>query len=143
VSPEDSPQPPPTPSSSPRRTASGERLQSVLLALSRLPDDVRWAALSALEAHEVARLAHTWEGWARDDQLPPATTASGTPWRTVDHATGIVTFLAGHIPASGAAITAGFEFDVPVRFDSDRLEINVQGVHHGAIPSIPIVEIRL
>jgi phage terminase large subunit-like protein len=53
-----------------------------LLALSRLPDDVRWAALSALEAHEVARLAHTWEGWARDDQLPPATTASGTPWRT-------------------------------------------------------------
>ncbi len=62
---------------------------------------------------------------------------------TVDHATGLVTFLAGHIPAAGAAITAGFEFDVPVRFDTDKLEINIQGFRHGAIPSIPIVEIRL
>jgi phage terminase large subunit-like protein len=57
-------------------------LQSVLLALSRLPDEARFAALCSLEDYEVARLAHTWEGWARDDQLPPATTASGTPWRT-------------------------------------------------------------
>ena len=42
----------------------------------------RWAALSSLEDHEVARLAHTWEGWARDDQLPPAATETGAPWRT-------------------------------------------------------------
>ena len=42
---------------------------------------------------------------------------------TVDTATGIVTFLPGHLPAAGAAVTAGFEFDVPVRFDTDRLEI--------------------
>jgi uncharacterized protein (TIGR02217 family) len=62
---------------------------------------------------------------------------------TVDTATGIVTFLSGHIPASGAAVTAGFEFDVPVRFDTDRLEINLQGFRHGAIPHIPIVEVRL
>ena len=64
-------------------------------------------------------------------------------FHTVDDTTGIVTFLAGHIPATGAVITAGFEFDVPVRFDTDRLEIDIQGVRHGAIPSIPIVEIRL
>jgi uncharacterized protein (TIGR02217 family) len=62
---------------------------------------------------------------------------------TVDHNTGIVTFEAGHIPALGQPITSGFEFDVPVRFDTDRLEINLQGFRHGAIPSIPIVEIRL
>ena len=62
---------------------------------------------------------------------------------TIDYSTGIVTFLAGHIPAASAAITAGFEFDVPVRFDTDKLEINIQGFRHGAIPSIPIVEIRL
>jgi uncharacterized protein (TIGR02217 family) len=90
--------------------------------------------------------------WSRDIKKPVAgtvlvaaagtTQVSGTAY-SVDHTTGIVTFLAGHIPASGAAITAGFEFDVPVRFDSDKLEINVQGVHHGAIPSIPIVEIRV
>lgn len=62
---------------------------------------------------------------------------------TVDTTTGLVNFSAGHIPAVGAAITAGFEFDVPVRFDTDKLEVNLQGFHHGAIPSIPIVEIRL
>jgi len=61
----------------------------------------------------------------------------------VDAASGTVTFADGHIPAAEAEITAGFEFDVPVRFDTDRLEINVQGFRHGAIPHIPIIEIRL
>ena len=62
---------------------------------------------------------------------------------TIDPTTGIVTFLAGHIPATGQLVTAGFEFDVPVRFDTDKLEINVQSVLHGSIPSIPIIEVRL
>jgi uncharacterized protein (TIGR02217 family) len=62
---------------------------------------------------------------------------------TVDHTTGIVTFQPGHIPAVGQAVTAGFEFDVPVRFDTDRLEIDLKGFRHGAIPTIPVVEIRL
>jgi uncharacterized protein (TIGR02217 family) len=62
---------------------------------------------------------------------------------SVDATTGIVTFLPGHVPGEGAAVTAGFSFDVPVRFDSDRLEINLQGFRHGAIPSIPVIEIRL
>ena len=61
----------------------------------------------------------------------------------VDTITGLVAFQPGHIPAADAAITAGFEFDVPVRFDTDKLEINLQGFRHGAIPSIPIVEIRV
>ncbi len=61
----------------------------------------------------------------------------------VDTITGLVAFQPGHIPAAAAAITAGFEFDVPVRFDTDMLEINLQGFRHGAIPSIPIVEIRV
>jgi uncharacterized protein (TIGR02217 family) len=62
---------------------------------------------------------------------------------TVDAASGVVTFTASSIPAIGASITAGFAFDVPVRFDTDRLEINVMGFKHGAIPSIPIVEVRI
>ena len=61
----------------------------------------------------------------------------------VDYATGLLTFDAGSIPGIGAAITAGFEFDVPVRFDTDRLEINLQGFGHGSIPSVPVVEIRV
>ena len=62
---------------------------------------------------------------------------------TVDSTTGIVTFLPGHIPASSVIVTAGFEFDVPARFDTDKLELDLRGFQHGAIPSIPIVEIRL
>jgi uncharacterized protein (TIGR02217 family) len=62
---------------------------------------------------------------------------------TIDHTTGQITFLAGHIPAAGSAITAGFEFDVPVRFDTDKLDISLQGFAHGAIPHIPILEVRL
>lgn len=62
---------------------------------------------------------------------------------TVDISTGRIAFLPGHTPADGAAVTAGFEFDVPVRFDTDRLEVSLRGLNHGAIPHIPIVEIRL
>ena len=62
---------------------------------------------------------------------------------TCDYATGLLTFDIGHIPADGATVTAGFAFDVPVRFDTDRLEVSLDGFHHGSIPSIPVVEIRL
>jgi uncharacterized protein (TIGR02217 family) len=61
---------------------------------------------------------------------------------TVDTTTGVVTFLESHIPASGAAITAGFLFDVPVRFDTDYLEMDLSAFAAGAIPKIPLVEIR-
>ena len=57
--------------------------------------------------------------------------------------TGIVTFLPGHIPAEGAVVTAGFEFDVPVRFDTDRLDINLAAFEAGDAPAIPMVEIRV
>jgi uncharacterized protein (TIGR02217 family) len=61
----------------------------------------------------------------------------------LDTAAGRVSFRAGHLPAADAVVTAGFEFDVPVRFDTDRLEVNLSGFRHGAIPSIPIVEVRI
>jgi uncharacterized protein (TIGR02217 family) len=61
----------------------------------------------------------------------------------VDHATGVVTFTGGNIPTMGQSVTAGFEFDVPVRFDTDRLEVNLALIEAGSIPNIPVVEIRL
>ena len=67
--------------------------------------------------------------------------AEGTAF-TVDNTTGLVTFLSGHIPASGAAVTAGFLFDVPVRFDTDYLEVDLSAFAAGAIPKIPLVEIK-
>jgi uncharacterized protein (TIGR02217 family) len=60
----------------------------------------------------------------------------------VNTASGQITFLAGHIPAAGSSVTAGFEFDCPVRFDTDRLDVNVQGISHGTIPHIPLIEVR-
>jgi len=59
----------------------------------------------------------------------------------VDTATGVITFATA--PPAGAAVTAGFEFDVPVRFDTDSLAINLANFRAGEIPSIPIVEIRV
>ena len=61
---------------------------------------------------------------------------------TVDFITGGIIFNDQHIPANGARITAGFEFDVPVRFDTDYLEIDLTAFHAGQIPEIPLVEIR-
>ena len=61
---------------------------------------------------------------------------------TVDPTSGVLTFVAGHIPAAGAAITAGFLFDVPVRFDTDYLEVDLSAFAAGAIPKIPLVEIK-
>jgi uncharacterized protein (TIGR02217 family) len=61
---------------------------------------------------------------------------------SVDTTTGIVTFLAGHIPGSAAAIRAGFLFDVPVRFDTDYLEVDLSAFAAGSVPRIPLVEIK-
>ena len=64
----------------------------------------------------------------------------GVEW-SLDAATGRVVFSAP--PAPGAAVTAGFEFDVPVRFDTDRLDISYGGFSAGEVPNVPVVEIRI
>lgn len=60
---------------------------------------------------------------------------------SVDHATGLVSFAAP--PAAGAEITAGFAFDCPVRFDTDRLDIALDAIGAGAAPSVALVELML
>lgn len=45
-------------------------------------------------------------------------------------------------PGAGVAVTAGFLFDVPVRFAEDRLEIDRETFAAGAVPSVPLMEIR-
>ena len=59
---------------------------------------------------------------------------------TVDTTTGVVTFDTA--PTAGVAITAGFEFDVPVRFDTDALDVTLDLERLGSITSIPLLEIR-
>ena len=54
----------------------------------------------------------------------------------------IVTFAVGHVPMAAVAVTAGFNFDAPVRFDTDHLEVDLSALAAGAIPKIPLVKIR-
>ena len=59
---------------------------------------------------------------------------------SVDTTTGFVSFDAAL--ASGVIVTAGFEFDVPVRFDTDMLDVTLDLERLGSITSIPLLEIR-
>ena len=59
----------------------------------------------------------------------------------IDVTTGVVTLSEPPVP--GDAVTAGFLFDVPVRFDTDYLEVDLSAFAAGAIPKIPLVEIRV
>ncbi|TCT40979.1 DUF2460 domain-containing protein [Martelella mediterranea] len=61
---------------------------------------------------------------------------------SVDETTGLVTFQSGNVPASGAEIFAGYEFDVPVRFDIDQININMSAFNAGHVPNVPLMEIR-
>lgn len=55
--------------------------------------------------------------------------------------TGQVTFAVGSIPPAAAVLTAGFAFDVPVRFDTDAIEVDLSAFAAGEIPRVPVVEI--
>jgi len=58
-----------------------------------------------------------------------------------DPSTGIVTFEVA--PDPDVTITAGYQFDVPVRFDSDLMDVTLDIERLGSISSIPLIEIRL
>ncbi len=77
-----------------------------------VPGTVR-IALGGLEVHE---------GWA------------------LDPLTGTVTFAVA--PGLGVEVTAGFEFDVPVRFDTDLIQVSIASFRAGEVPRVPVVEVR-
>ncbi len=60
---------------------------------------------------------------------------------SINYATGVVTFTTP--PANGLAVTATFEFDVPVRFDTDRLSVSLDSYGVNSWNNINLVEIRV
>lgn len=60
---------------------------------------------------------------------------------TVDTTTGVVTF--SEAPVVGAAVTAGFMFDTPVRFDSDRIDLTLESFDTGRVAAVSLIEIRV
>jgi uncharacterized protein (TIGR02217 family) len=87
------------------------------------------------------------QSWTRTIRKPVADTVivavDGAPqaagW-SLDPTTGLVTFAAP--PAPGAVLTAGFAFDVPVRFEAETLDVTLDIERLGSIESIPLVELR-
>ena len=59
----------------------------------------------------------------------------------VDPTTGVVTLQSP--PSAGVAVTAGFEFDVPVRFDADRVEVTLESFAAGRMGAVPLIEVRV
>ena len=59
----------------------------------------------------------------------------------VDLETGEVRFVLA--PDLGTRVTAGFEFDVPVRFNTDTIQTSVASFQAGDVPSVPVLEVRL
>ncbi|MFG1327716.1 DUF2460 domain-containing protein [Xanthobacter autotrophicus] len=62
---------------------------------------------------------------------------------SIDATRGEITFYTAFAPAVSAVVSAGFSFDVPVRFDTDFLEVNLSAFAAGDIPRIPVIEIRV
>jgi uncharacterized protein (TIGR02217 family) len=59
----------------------------------------------------------------------------------MDYDRGLLTFVSP--PDEGAEVRAGFEFDVPVRFDTDAIMTSVSSFQAGEVPNVPVVEVRL
>lgn len=57
----------------------------------------------------------------------------------IDLTTGLITFNIP--PESNSIIKADFEFDVPVRFDNDIIEISMNSINSGIIKEINLIEI--
>jgi uncharacterized protein (TIGR02217 family) len=60
---------------------------------------------------------------------------------STDTTTGLVTFTTA--PGAGVIVTADYEFDVPVRFDTDQMNVTIETYNLGTWAQVPIVEIRV
>jgi uncharacterized protein (TIGR02217 family) len=60
---------------------------------------------------------------------------------SVEASSGLVTLVSA--PATGAVVTAGFEFDTPVRFDLDRLDLQMEGFAAARVTACPLIEVRV
>jgi uncharacterized protein (TIGR02217 family) len=59
-------------------------------------------------------------------------------WTLSDH--GMISFAAP--PAAGSVVSAGFQFEVPVRFEEDALEISLASYRAGELRSVGLIEVR-
>ena len=70
-----------------------------------------------------------------------AGTELAAPAFSVDSTTGLVTLATP--PAAGAQVTAGFAFDVPVRFEADHLEATFDSLTTARLSPTALIEVRV
>ena len=76
--------------------------------------------------------------WPETVRVAVNGTVVANGWALADG--GVIDFAAA--PPQGAVVTAGYRFDVPVRFATDRIEVSIAGWRAGELPSVPLIEIR-
>lgn len=117
------------------------------VAISRNDQSLGTGTGAATQFQLVKRYTSGAQTWTRTITKPVAGTvlvalngvAQPSGW-TVNTTTGIITFTVA--PGLGIAVTAGFEFDVPVRFDSEAMDVTLDFERLGSITSIPLIEVR-
>lgn len=117
------------------------------VAISNTDQSLGTGTGAATQFQLVKRYTSGAQTWTRTITKPVAGTvlvalngvAQPSGW-TVDTTTGIITFTVA--PGIGIAVTAGFEFDVPVRFDSEAMDVTLDFERLGSITSIPLIEVR-
>lgn len=86
--------------------------------------------------------AHPTEGW--DDPAVEfrvyVNDVLVTSGYSVNYNTGVITFVSA--PTSGHTVKVTCEFDVPVRFDTDKMDITLEAFELEVWDSIPLVEIK-
>jgi uncharacterized protein (TIGR02217 family) len=117
------------------------------VAISRTDQSLGTGTGAATQFQLVKRYTSGAQTWTRTITKPVAGTFlvalngvnQPTGW-TVNTTTGIISFTVA--PGIGIAVTAGFEFDVPVRFDSEAMDVTLDFERLGSITSIPLIEVR-
>lgn len=98
-----------------------------------------WKAYRSGEAEYLRQIRKPVEGSVRAG-VQGDVKAEGVEF-SVDLTTGALSF--SEPPGPGATVTAGFEFDVPVRFGTDSIQSSVASFKAGEIPNVPILEVRI
>lgn len=70
---------------------------------------------------------------------PPAVSCPASGW-SVDPTSGFARFSA--LPVAGGTLTAGFQFDTPLRFDTDMIDVALNFERLRSIQSSPLIEVR-
>ncbi len=122
--------------------------RTVTLATTTNPIQITTSANHGLVAGDTAYLSTFTGDWSALNGARYAVTIIDSDTFTVAvDGTGFTSYSSNGgqldtVPQSGEAVTAGFEFDVPVRFDTDEMDVNLENYLTGST-DLPIIEVRL